>query len=316
MKSKDSIEHYKVKVVTKRNDSRLNNHQRTQLQGWRADCDIQVIIDYHSCLEYIAKYASKAEKISSVAREAFTSVVCEPSIQNDTKRALRKLMMRAVGQRDMSIQEVMHHILSIKLVSSTFQVITASLEGSRKVKMSKDGSLCTEPSLLDSYAGRTVFENDFPGIAECNFIEFASNYCQTKTGIKKRNFPVVVKTYPNYSSSPKGPSYGLFCRYQLLRYKPWQHSVGNAWGNKEETDSVYIDQWHSFLETPKAKKVVPNWLQQMNSISEYVNEIIDKRLLWLFSVRNNNILGGAECTIRNVRRLCSDCLLVALKPPK
>ena len=108
------------------------------------------------------------------------------------------------------------------------------------------------------------------------FIDFASNYCQTKTGIKKRNFPVVVKTYPNYSSSPKGPSYGLFCRYQLLRYKPWQHSVGNAWGNKEETDSVYIDQWHSFLETPKAKKVVPNWLQQMNSISEYVNEIIDR----------------------------------------
>ena len=276
LKSRDCIEHYKVKVVTKRNDSRLNNHQRTQLQGWRANCDIQVIIDYHSCLEYIAKYASKAEKISSVAREAFTSVVCQPSNQNDTKRALRKLMMRAVGQRDMSIQEVMYHILSIKLVSSTFQVITASLEGSRKVKLSKDGSLCTEPSLLDSYAGRTVFENDFPGIAECNFIDFASNYCQTKTGIKKRNFPVVVKTYPNYSSSPKGPSYGLFCRYQLLRYKPWQHSVGNAWGNKEETDSVYIDQWHSFLETPKAKKVVPNWLQQMNSISEYVNEIIDR----------------------------------------
>ena len=71
-KSKDGVEHYKVKVVTKRNDNRLNNHQRLQLQGWRANCDIQVIIDYHSCLEYIAKYASKAEKISSVAKEAFT----------------------------------------------------------------------------------------------------------------------------------------------------------------------------------------------------------------------------------------------------
>ena len=108
------------------------------------DCeqtDIQVIIDYYLCLEYIAKYASKAEKISSVAREAVTSVLCEPSNQNDTKRALRKFMMRAVGQRDMSIQQVMHHILSIKLISSTFQVITTSLEGSRKVKQSNDGSL-------------------------------------------------------------------------------------------------------------------------------------------------------------------------------
>ena len=28
-------------------------------------------------------------------------------------------MMTAVGQRDMSIQEVMHHILSLKLVTSS-----------------------------------------------------------------------------------------------------------------------------------------------------------------------------------------------------
>lgn len=95
-------------------------------------------------------------------------------------------MMRAVGQRDMSIQEVMHHILSIKLVSSSFQVITTSLDGSRKVKLIADGSLNTEPSLLDSYASRAIFEADFPGISKCNFIEFASNYSQTKTGIKKR----------------------------------------------------------------------------------------------------------------------------------
>ena len=40
LKSKDGVEHYKVKAITKRNDSRLNNHQCVQLQGWRANCDI------------------------------------------------------------------------------------------------------------------------------------------------------------------------------------------------------------------------------------------------------------------------------------
>ena len=265
-----------MKVVTKRNDYRLNNHQRLQLQGWRANCDIQVIIDYHSCLEYIAKYASKAEKISSVAKEAFTSVLCESSNQNNGKSTLRKLMMKAVGQRNMSIQEVMHHILSIKLVSSSFQVITTSLDGSRKVQLTADGSLNSEPSLLDTYVGRAIYETDFPGISNCNFTEFASNYFQSKKGIKKRTSPVVIKAYPNYSSSLKGPSYGLFCRYQLLRYKPWQHSVDNAWSDKEGSHSVYIDNWHSSLQTPNAKQFVPNWLQQINSISEYVNQIIDK----------------------------------------
>ena len=130
-------------------------------------------IDYHSCLEYIAKYASKAEKISSVAKEAFTSVLCESSNQSNGKSTLRKLMMKAVGQRVMSIQEVMHRILSIKLVSSSFQVITTSLDGSRKVQLTADGSLNSEHSLLDTYAGRAIYETDFPGISNCNFTELS-----------------------------------------------------------------------------------------------------------------------------------------------
>ena len=96
IKSKDGKVHYKVKVVTKRNDSRLNNNQRLQLQGWRGNCDIQVIIDYHSCLEYIAKYASKGEKMSSVAKDAFTSVLINSQNEDNSHKAIRKIIMRAV----------------------------------------------------------------------------------------------------------------------------------------------------------------------------------------------------------------------------
>ena len=144
--------------------------------------------------------------------------------------------------------------------------------------MTTKDSLNTKPSLLDSYAGGAIFERDFPEISERNFKEFASNYCQTKTGIKKRASPVVIEAYPDYFSSPKGPSYGLFCRYRLLRCKfssQW-HSVDNTWGDKGGSDSSYIDHWHSLLQTPNAKQFVPNQLQQMYSILEYVNQIIDK----------------------------------------
>ena len=120
-------------------------------------------------------------------------------------------MMTAVGRRDISIQEVMHHILSLKLVSSSFQVIITSLDGYWKVRLTTDDSLNTKPSLLD--AGRAIFETDVPGNFERNFIEFASNYYQTKTGIKNQVSPVVVKAYPYFFSAP---GYGLFCRYQLL----------------------------------------------------------------------------------------------------
>ena len=160
----------------------------------------------------------------------------------------------------MSIQEVMDHILSIKLVSSSFQVRTTSLDGYRKVRLTTDDSLNTKPSLLDSYAGRAIFETDFPGIFERNFIEFTYKYCQTKTGIKKKVSPVVVKACSYHFSSLKGPSYGLFCRYRLLRCKfsSWWHSVDNTWGDKGGSDSSYIDHWHSLLQTPNAKQFVPN----------------------------------------------------------
>lgn len=36
--TKDKSIQYKAKVSTKRNDSRLNNHQPIQLRGWRANC--------------------------------------------------------------------------------------------------------------------------------------------------------------------------------------------------------------------------------------------------------------------------------------
>ena len=71
-------------------------------------CDIQVIIDYYSCLEYISKYASKGEKMSTVAKDVYTSVLSKTANDINSHKIIKKLMMRAVGQRDMSIQKVMH----------------------------------------------------------------------------------------------------------------------------------------------------------------------------------------------------------------
>ena len=76
----------------------------------------------------------------------------------------------------------------------------------------------------------------------------------SKLGIKKRDKNVVVKTYPNFPSNPKGPLYASFCKNQLLKFKPWHNCLDNAWDNQESHDSVYIESWKSFLNSHKAKK--------------------------------------------------------------
>ena len=86
--SKNGVNAVRPTVVLKRNDSRVNRHQRLQLQAWRANVDIQQIIDYTACLEYIDKYASKAEKISSVVQNAFTSIVQNLQGTEDVKKVI------------------------------------------------------------------------------------------------------------------------------------------------------------------------------------------------------------------------------------
>ena len=144
---------YRAKVVTARNDPRLDRRQRLQLQGWRANCNINIIIDYHSCVEYLTKYASKAEKLSTVVRDAFTSVVSNLGNEIDSHNTVKRLIMKTVGQRDMSVQEVMHQILSLKLFGSSFQVVTVSLDGTRKLEVVED-DIVSKPSSVDDYAGR------------------------------------------------------------------------------------------------------------------------------------------------------------------
>ena len=163
--------------------------------------------------------------------------------------------MKAVGQRDMSIQEVMHQILSIKLVSSSFQVISTSLDNSRKITPADNNTLETEATLLDLYAKRTQFESKFPGISECTFVQFASNYYKKKQSVAKRSAPVVLKTFPRCSSNPKGPNYDLYCKYQLLKYKPWLNKIEDAWCNENPTDNVFIEQWHTFFATNRCKNI-------------------------------------------------------------
>ena len=99
---------YKVKIVT-----RLNNHQHLQLQGWRANCDIQVVNDYHACVEYLAKYASKGKPHSSAMKSAFNSILCNCDIESNPTKLIKYVIMKSLRQRGFSTQETIHHLLSL-----------------------------------------------------------------------------------------------------------------------------------------------------------------------------------------------------------
>ena len=260
--------HYRAKVVTKRNDARLNNHQQLQLQGWRANCDIQVVIDHYACVEYLTKYAAKGEPRSPILKQALNSIVQNVDSSTDPRRAIKKVVMKSLGERDYAAQETMHHLLSLKLHSSTFKVVPVSLNGSRRVRDTasiEDGESCTDYSLLDVYAKRHEYDSS-DNVKIMNFVQFATTYKVVNNKLTKLPENVIPRIFPTYSSNPKGPNFGFYCKYQPLRYKPWQTEENNAWGDQEPTDEVLINCWHEFLQTPYGQANVPDWLDKLQTV--------------------------------------------------
>ena len=129
--SKDNSPKYKMQVTTKRNNSRQNNHQRLQLQGWRANCDIQLVVDYYPFVEYLAKYAVKSETRSHMLKNTFSAIVQNSQSNSDATTMTKKTVVKTLGQRDFSPQETMHLLLSLNFVSSSFIVLPVNLNGSR-----------------------------------------------------------------------------------------------------------------------------------------------------------------------------------------
>ena len=151
--------------------------------------------------------------------------------------------MRTVGERDFSAQETTHMLLSLPLVSCSFNFITISLNGSKKIdrdRETRESSRCRGHSWMNMHS----VKRDFPLPTSQ---DFAANYTITNGQLVKRPKPVVVRTFPYHSSNPQGPQYPQYCRYQLIKYHPWSSHTAHAWQQRSATDEECVSAYASFF---------------------------------------------------------------------
>ena len=200
------------------------------LQNWRANVDLQIIVDMTAYARYMAKYVSKCEPHSKAMDTIYSDCVNKLGISSNPMSAFKKAMIQVVGERDFGAQETAHILQSLPLYSCTFNFVTLSLDGGRQLRTDtqtpEDSS--TKPSLLETYMNRMQYQDSFPNIMSMNIVEFVSNYTVSKNELVPRANEAIVRTFPTYSSDPKGNNYGLYCKYQLLKLKPWQSNPQNA----------------------------------------------------------------------------------------
>ena len=99
-----------------------------------------------------------------------------------------------------------------------------------------------------------------------NFVEFATTYKVSNDELTKLPENVLPRIFPTYSPNPKGPNFGLYCKYQLLRYKPWKTTQNNASGDQEATDEILINSWQEFLQTLYGQSNVPDWFDKLQAV--------------------------------------------------
>lgn len=200
------------------------------------------------------------------------------------------MIMKSLGQRDFSAQETMHHLMSLKMVSSSFNVVPVSLDGSRRVSTRCfGGSLITNDSLLDAYANREKYVKTIPDIIELNFIDFASKYKLVNKKLTSQPENTIPRVFPVFSSNPKGPNFGLYCKYQLLRYKPWQTTQENAWDDQSGSDDILVHGKYFF------KHIMLNTMYLIGTKNCKLYKIFQKMTLTLSTFHNNFRNGKSGC---------------------
>jgi hypothetical protein len=71
-------------------------------------------------------------------------------------------------------------------------------------------------------------------------------YTKVRGELTKQANPYIVRTFPKFSANPAGPDFGKYCKYQLIKFKPWEGQPSNAWNNEDE---MFMNTYDFFLMT-------------------------------------------------------------------
>lgn len=100
---------------------RINNYNAACLSAWRANMDIQFVLDVYACAVYIVSYISKAQKgMSDLLRTAYEEARMRNS---NVKQQVRDIGNKFLNNVEISAQEAVYILLQLPMRKSSCQVV-------------------------------------------------------------------------------------------------------------------------------------------------------------------------------------------------
>ncbi|GBB88856.1 hypothetical protein RclHR1_15480005 [Rhizophagus clarus] len=97
-------------------------------------------LSIHAALQYISKYASKAEPRSASFSEIFDQILNNSNPENPSLAPIQKLLFNSVSEQDILAQETCHLLLDISLYHSSRSFVSLNLSDVRPRQIRGTGS--------------------------------------------------------------------------------------------------------------------------------------------------------------------------------
>ena len=216
--------HGQPELVTERNDPLINPHNRLQLQGWRANVDVKPVLSIHAALQYISKYASKAEPKSAAFTEIFNQILNNSRPDENPLTSVQKLLLNSIAERDISAQETCHLLLSIPLYHSSRQCVSLNLNAEAPRLLQGTGS--NQENIATEEAGRTTksalrkYWERAEQFQNFSMYKLYLTHKFVKGCWKRCEKENIVRIFPRPSALRNGDQWEEFCQVKVLLHVP------------------------------------------------------------------------------------------------
>ena len=220
-----------------RNHPTVVHHVPELLLIWGANIEGRPVQSYRQVLRYLLKYMFKEEPNSSPFQAITKAVIQAAADEDPVRRTFQKILMKTVGEHDLSKQEC-HHILNgFDFVEFSCEFASVNVSGTARVRTPQvegDDQKATEDNLASIYwkrdtepAYQAALEKfrrgesqQDPGLV--SLYQFAMWYNKNWIRQSKSKVPHITPNFnriPKHSNNPKS-RYGMFVRATLLTHVP------------------------------------------------------------------------------------------------
>jgi len=231
------------------NELRVNNYSVHCLRAWRANHDIQFILDVYACASYIIAYIAKGSRgMSDLLRRA-----CEEARQGNStlKQQVRIIGNKFLNNVEVSAQEAVYLLLQLPLKRSSRQVVFVNtnppdervyLLKSNIDRLSDDAEVA-ESNVIRRYSQRPqslepVSLAEYVAYYDCTrslepdsnsddeYPDEAEPVSRKQRSPKRRKLPRVIRTFLFDPVNEPEKS----ARQKLMLYFPWRNEDTDLYG--------------------------------------------------------------------------------------